>query len=275
MLRWPLLLAAVLVASCAAPAPTPKAVATLRMSGPYPNAAVQVNGKPLVLLVDLGGVYALFLTTEEMTKAGIRTITGQTRFADVAGNVFLSRKFNAETVQLSGLELGALSGAEAVGPLPPAGNGSIGREALAGHLLVFDYEQRELRLYIAGDAAAMNRECGATRFSLDDDGSVLSTTVATEIGSLRMGWDTGFPFNAIQERRVPSAMKREPAPGGPDRVSVGRLFANGAVLPPQTMAVVTFSGPAVDGFFGFDTFKCAKVCLDATARVGAIQPYGQ
>jgi hypothetical protein len=244
------------------------------MSGPYPNVAVEVNGKTLMLMVDLGGAYPLFLTAAEMDEVQIRAVTGQARFADVAGNVFMSRKFNAETVQLSGLDLGALSGVEASGPLPPAGNGSIGRKALVGHLLVLDYKQGELRLYRAGDAVALEQECGSMLFPIDDDGSVLSTIVSTELGYLRMGWDTGFPFSAIQKQRVPNAMKLEPVPGGPDRVSVGKMSVNGAVLPEHGVAAIDFIGPAVDGFFGFDTFKLAKVCLDATAKVGAIRSYG-
>src|SRR2546423_3380458 len=138
----------------------PLAQLPLELRSGMPTTPVRIDGTQLELFVDLGGYSAIALTRAELERVSVRYLTDSARSTNASGDIYESRRFVASAVSLGGVLFGDLEGSEFVFPeaaAPPDRNGFIGFALLSRFLLVIDYPNRLLRLYVSGSKDAMIR----------------------------------------------------------------------------------------------------------------------
>jgi hypothetical protein len=270
-----LLGAAILLARTQLQPSKPIADIPIRMVHDLPTTDVIVAGKPLALMIDLGGFAGIALTTAELIGTDVKFLEGSNRYTDIDGREYASRRFVVPEVILGGRSFGALDGSESVfveGAGPPDNNGYIGFGFLHQFLLVLDYPGGHFRLYSSGDDAAFEAECGRDSFPVESEKGITRSIAKTDRGSLRVLWDTGATVNAIHSALFAVNEQTPDDQGGPPFVSLNSLSLAGREYGPVQFRVTDFAGPPVDGILGTPFLGQRKLCFDLPRGKAAIAP---
>jgi hypothetical protein len=254
--------------------PVPLVEIPIELRQRLPNVEVLISGQRFKLFLDLGGFHAISLTTTELDRAHVQLVDNPDTFFNSAGRMFESRRFTAPDVVIGGASFGELDGGELLfddALAPPDRNGYIGMGLLGQFLVVLDYPARRVRLYPSGDSRALAAECGRNTFEVSLVDMVAQSVVRTELGDLRVEWDTGATHNFIRPATVgrgrDTARRTDAAQPTVTLASV-RLAAQ--ELGPLEFRVAQFRAPALDAIFGTSFFLSRKVCLDLPQGRGAI-----
>jgi hypothetical protein len=256
---------------------TPKPIADIpiRMVHDLPTTDVIVAGKPLALMIDLGGFAGIALTGAELAGTRVKFLDGADRYKDIDGHEYASRRFVVPEIVLGGHSFDAVDGSESVfaeGAGPPDGNGYIGFGFLHQFLLVLDYPGGHFRLYPSGDDAAFEAECGHDSFPVESEKGITRSLAKTDKGSLRVLWDTGATVNAIHSAFVAANEQTPDDQGGPPFGSLASLVLAGRDYGPVEFRVTDFAGPPVDGILGTPFLGQRKLCFDLPRGKAAIAP---
>lgn len=242
-----------------------------------PTTIVVVNGRRHSLFLDLAGAAALALTPDELSVTSVQDGPGRKVVQNAIGETTEGRRFTAKSVRVGGIELGPLVGDEwnigAYGP--PDRNGYLGMGFFTGRLVVMDYRAGRVRVFPGRDPARMLRECGKQiGFGVEVENGIAVSIVETELGLLRVLWDTGSTDNVIRSSLLAErGLTANPSEDGPPIFSFQRFAGLSRSLHPPKFRAVPFRAPAVDVVLGTPYFTENKVCLDLAAGRGAVKKY--
>jgi len=235
-----------------------------------PTVMATVAGKPVSLLLDLGGYHAIALKPVVAQALAVDFGGGNRTLGDSSGVERISRDFTASKLVVGDLVLDHLEGGELRGHDNLPQDGYLGLGLLQNYLVVFDYPKEELRLYPAGASAAMQAECGHTVIPIMVEGGVVLSSADTDRGMFKFVWDTGSSWNMLR----PAALGERPTGmlgQQPPSFSTSKLVLGGRDFGAASFPLVPFTAPDADGFLGTPFFSSKVVCLDVTHRVAAIR----
>jgi hypothetical protein len=236
-----------------------------------PTVTASISGKPVSLLLDLGGYHAIALKPAVAQALSVDFGGGNKTLGDSSGAERTSRDFTASKLVVGDLALGHMEGGELRGHDNLPQDGYLGLGLLQGYLAVFDYPKEELRLYPTGSSAAMQAECGQSIIPVTLEGGVVLSSVDTDRGTFKFVWDTGSSWNMLR----PTALGEKPAdmvPGQrPPSFSTSKLVLGGRDFGAASFPLIQFSAPDADGFLGTPFFKSKVTCLDVTRGVAGIR----
>ncbi len=237
-----------------------------------PTVHATLSGKPVSLIIDLGGFSPLALNKEKLSVVPVEFSKRLDHWQDANGHVFATRTYLARNLVAGGLMLAGLHGSELTVPLASGQDGYLGFGLLSNYLVVFDYPGSELRLYPSGSGTALREECGSDVIPIDIDNGVVESTVETDRGKFVFQLDTGSSQNILR----PSALGM--APGGmmPDGMQMTSVVFSKYGLGRQDFGRMRFTlrefaAPNVDGVLGTPFFKSRIVCVDIGKHVAAIK----
>ena len=235
----------------------------LEIRNGFPIVVAKIDGKPLPLMVDIGGDF--YLTLSESALQGLKTtrLAEMYEFSDAKGNVLRTPMF-----AVARMEIGAAVFADVKGHLDTSHPtyqaqtegraGMIGVPLLQAYTVVFDYAGREMIL-LSGEGAEWSGCTGAeVPFMPQWEGSPV-TRITTDAGELAMVWDTGAPLSMIRKGFV---VQRGLEAGNATWTSA-RFGLGGTNFGPHSFHVLDYVEPAgTDGFIGYPFFEKNVVCLD-------------
>lgn len=242
-----------------------------------PTTTVWVNGEPHDLFLDLAGAAEVALTPDELSSTSVEYLTSNASVRNAMGQATNGRRFLARSVRVGGQEIGPVIGDEwhigAYGP--PDRNGYLGMGFFTNQLMVLDYAKGSVRLYPGRNPERLRSECGRSQpFELRVENGIAVSVVETEVGTLRVLWDTGSTDNVARSRLLlDKGLKSLPVEDGPPVFSFQHFAGLGVAQPLPQFRDVPFQAPDVDLVLGTPFFRSNKVCLDLAAGQGAVQPY--
>jgi len=242
-----------------------------------PTTSVMVDGVHHHLFLDLAGAAALALTPEELSNTPVDFLHQVKEVRNAMNEASESRRFTAKSVRLGDSEVGPLIGDEwNIGNYgPPDRNGYLGMGFFAQHLVVLDYGSSKVSLYPGGDLSRLASECPNSRqFDVKLENGIAVSKITTDIGVLRVLWDTGSTDNVVRARLLEDNGRRGvPSDDGPPTFSFKRFVGLSERSAEPNFRVIAFRAPEVDLVLGTPYFAANKVCLDLAAGRGAVAPY--
>lgn len=281
MAKWPTCAAALIAAvtaaaaaNAAAPAPAgPPQVVPLSFADRVAKVRVEMGDATVMVRLD-SGAYGLGISLAEKNFGPAHvSLTGTTHWKDARGNELQGRTFVVPALHLGGLTVHDVPGRELVltpDSAPPEQDGVLGFAFLRNYIVAIDFSSAQLRLYPA-DSARPPEECAAGRAPLTIVAAGLASTIGTDFGRMRVGWDTGAPANEL----TPRSMKIDP-----DADPYGRqVRLRNVSLGPVSIAlmsaqVVDLKIPGLDGVLGYDFFASHRVCLDVKHKAVSVTETG-
>jgi hypothetical protein len=230
-----------------------------------PTLQATVSGKPVTLILDLGGYKGIALTSPALAKLDVTYDSQVDTWRNSEGDIFTAKRFVASDVRVGEQSLGSVDGIE-YGASTSGVDGYIGFAVLRNYTLVLDYPHDELRIY-PPISLAMEHECGlANPISFDVVSGVVQSKVSTDTGDLVFQWDTGVSENVLR----PSAISLDRGTPIPSHV-FSRFSLGGKDYGRTRIPLMEFVAPNVDGVLGSAFFADKIVCLDFHKKVAAIQ----
>ena len=253
----------------------PAAMSTNAASEPIVIPIELVDGNNIAKLVigevtlrahiDTGGYKTLGITSQALAQLDVRYVEGTETRTDGGGAKFSGRTFTVPALTLGGHAFVDVTGyerkqrADGVFGGPAPFDAVIGRDFLRQFSpVVVDYPNKRFELYQEADVTQV---CGprTAELTFDADGFWIST-VTTDIGPLRLIWDTGargasfIQDKLVAERNLPVA----------DDAYLTRKFVLGDLdLGPIELVPISLDGvAALDGLIGISVFAAYRVCFD-------------
>jgi len=265
------LLVAMLVLGCSKDdPPAQETTVPIEIVGTSPIIEIKVNGKPVPVNFDLGNadsvsLFPAFLDEVEKEKVG-ETGGRKSLYGPEDGKPI----YRVETVQVGDF---AVTNFDVVEDFHDAefqedfietrgAYGFVGPGLFKDHGLVIDYQQKELTI-VAQDAldaqqsSCRGREIPLMPQSSSDIGAL--GLAKTEIGDVRLVWDTGAPANIILKDRTDAADLDLPEY---EELTLTKLSFGGLDFGPASFFVRDFKIPPFDGLIGFPFFEKYVVCFD-------------
>jgi len=225
-------------------------------------ARATINGVPLKLVIDLGGLGSLSLKPDAIARTKAVPLPATISQTDALGHTSERRTFNVSRLELGNARFRDTVAHEAGGHVANApGDGLIGRDFLKQFVVVFDYPSRVVTLYSPKERKAADAACTGDPVPTipDPDGIIVSMAVSDH-GPMTMLWDTGATYSFVKakvaaERHLPIR----------DETYTTKRFALGARdFGPLELVALDMKEPAnVDGYIGYNFFASHVVCVDA------------
>ncbi|MGH8052242.1 MAG: hypothetical protein ACREPB_16400 [Arenimonas sp.] len=230
-----------------------------------PTLQATVSGKPVTLILDLGGYKGIALTPAALAKLDVKYDTQVESWRNSEGEVFTAKLFAAPNVKIGEQSVGSVDGIEYATTVPGV-DGYIGFAVLRNYTLVLDYPHNELRIYPPASATA-EKECGLTNpISFDVVSGVVQSKVGTDDGDLIFQWDTGASENVLR----PSAINLNPDTEISSHIF--KQFSLGTKDFGRTrIPLREFVAPNVDGVLGTEFFVSKMVCLNFNKKIATIK----
>jgi len=280
-LRGLALAASLLAASCStAPPPAPpepevgvvRIPLTLEKGMAWVNASAQ--GKPLRLLVDLGGFDAVALTPEEL-KGLEPAWTGREKVTFSAmGQAAKAREFELADFEVGGIKFPKVRGYEDLlhgKNRADSRSGYLGLGILRKFRVIIDYSARLLVLIWPDAPAPRDYDVAnwpTIPFARSSDGVI--TRAKIEGVERQMVWDTGASHCVLKSGLHGDAAVRKMS--GHLFVTVNSFEVVGREAGPMDFALLDFKEPRADGFIGFPYFVHHAVYIDFRNELLAIKP---
>jgi hypothetical protein len=255
-------LGVITMAGAATQAPT--VTVPIELMNNFPIVEVEIDGRRLPLMFDLGGSDQIVLSAEALRTLHVEPLDGIYAWKDAKGNRLESRRFRIPELRIGSLVMRDVTGHEdaeaATYRKTPAGMGYIGESLVRPFKLVLDYEHR-LMTFIPRDSDRAEQDgCSGEQVPFDPewDGAPVAKA-ETDFGELVFVWDTGAPMSLVRESLVTSS-----GSGVADLYVSSRRFVLGRKdFGPVRLRRFKFAEPAgVDGFIGHDFFADHVVCID-------------
>jgi len=230
-----------------------------------PTLRATVSGKPVTLIVDLGGYKGIALTASALSKLQVTYDSRTEIWRNAEGEVFTAKLFSAPDVKIGEQSVGSVDGIEYATNIPGV-DGYIGFAVLRNYTLVLDYPRNELRIY-PPTSGALEHECGLIHpISFEVVSGVVQSKVKTDAGELVFQWDTGASESVLR----PSALNLDPT--NPISSHVFLHFSlGGKDFGRKRLPLHEFVAPNVDGVLGTEFFGDKMVCLDFSKKTAAIK----
>lgn len=265
------LLAAVLLHGCGKDAPLAEVTfVPIEIVGTSPIIEIKVNGKPVPVHFDLGNadsvsLFPAFLDEVQKEKVG-ETGGRKSLYGSEDGKPI----YRVETVQVGDF---AVTNFDVVEDFHDAefqedfieargAFGFIGPGLFKDHRLVIDYQQKKLTIIPQDALDAQQSGCRGHEISLmpQSNSDIGALGLAqTEIGDVRLVWDTGAPANIILKDRTDAAELGLPEY---EELTLTELSFGGHDFGPASFFVRDFKIPPFDGLIGFPFFEKYVVCFD-------------
>jgi predicted aspartyl protease len=239
-----------------------------------PWVDAKIGGRPVRLLLDLGGFDAVALIPEELKELQVAW-TGRSRTTFSAmGDAAQAREYVLPEVEIGGIVFTDVKGFE---DLLHGKNRSVSRSGYLGlgllrrFRIVIDYPARRLVL-IWPDAAmpdGYDVENWATSELAPNRDGVMARVKLNGADRL-MVWDSGASHCVLKSGLEGTAPVR-PIKGHPF-AAVDSLIVGGRELGPFDFALLDFKQPKADGFIGYSFFARHAVYVDFRNRVLAVSP---
>jgi hypothetical protein len=265
------LLAAMLALGCSEQGPPPKETSVpIEIVGTSPIIEIKVNGRPVPVHFDLGNsdsvsLFPTFLDEVEKERVG-DTGGRKSLYGSEEGKPI----YRVETVQVGDFGFANFDVVEDFHDAEfqedfietRGAYGFVGPGLFKDYGLVIDYGQKRLTI-IAQDAlgspqsSCRGREISLMPQSNSDIGALV--LAKTEIGDVRLVWDTGAPANIILKDRTDAADLELPEY---EELTLTELSLGGHDFGPARFFVRDFKIPPFDGLIGFPFFEKHVVCFD-------------
>lgn len=235
---------------------------------------VTIAGRPLRLLLDLGGFDTVALTPESLEGMSV-TWTGRTRTTFSAmGDVAKAREYVLPAVEMGGVVFRELRGTEDLlkgEKRVVQRTGYLGLGLLQRFNLIIDYPARELVLLwpdVSPPAEYHVEEWPSTEFASGVNGVVATVEIDGE--RRRLVWDTGASHCVLKTGLQGSApVHRE----GDYSVCTPKAFeVGGHEFGPVDFVLLDFKQPPADGFIGYPFFGKHAVFVDFRSHRLAVRP---
>ncbi|HET6431085.1 hypothetical protein [Dyella sp.] len=232
------------------------------LKGGLPTVRATIAGQPVTLVLDAGNYQVVGLKTAVLGRLPIQFTGDAESFADADGRLLTSRLFHAEHLQAGGLvatqfDGNELAGAHGKAALPA--DGLIGFGLLGRYQMVFDEAGGELRLYPASVPGVLKAECGNEGGPLRMERGVMVSDVQTELGPLRVQWDSGSAASVLRPSAVAGRVKDADLLR---RLSFRQFDVAGQPAGAHGFVLRQFQAPDVDAVLGAGFFSKHIVCLD-------------
>ncbi len=231
-----------------------------------PIVSATVGGRRLNLVADLGGFKALAVDQNSLRPIPVMFGDRPDSWLDLYGYQQLTRSYTANDFQAGDLNLDTIEGTELTTPLESGQPGFIGRPVWAKYMTVFDFVQKEIRLYPFGSQAAFQAECGSRSIPLRTQGNAIISSVQTDQGMLTFQWDTGISDNLLK----PSSVGMEPT-NVPQPMSFSQFSIAGQDMGVVGVSLREFATQRIDGILGGAFFQSKVVCFDLKNRLAGIR----
>ncbi len=230
-----------------------------------PTLQASVSGKPVTLILDLGGYKGIALTPAALSKLDVTYDSQVESWRNSEGQVFTAKLFAAPDVKIGDQSVGSVDGIE-YSTTTPGVDGYVGFAVLRNFTLVLDYPHNELRIYPPASAAA-EKECGMTNpISFEVVSGVVQSKVGTDDGDLIFQWDTGASENVLRPSAINLNPDTEISSHIFNRFSLGTKDFGRTRIPLRE-----FVAPNVDGVLGTEFFGAKIICLNFTKKIAAIK----
>lgn len=231
-----------------------------------PTVDAQVNGVRERLVLDLGGYSAVAIHTDIIPSLNVKYSGVSDSWRDASGSVHSSRRFIVDKLKLGEFFAVAIQGSELDGSLAGGQNGYVGFGLLDHQFLVFDYINKELRIYARYSENLMNSECGGVTFPISVVNGVVETKLQTEKGDFIFQIDTGSTDNVFRPSALsdPKYSKITSVPFS--KFSIGNRDFGRVRLPLRE-----FNAPDVDGVLGTAFLNSKVFCVDIQNSVASFR----
>jgi hypothetical protein len=225
-----------------------------------PTFVASIDGKPISLFLDFGSSKTLAIKQSVLKKLSVSYGDAAGHFTSWTGLVskvkpFTAHNFSAGTIRRSTIDGTSLP--DHLYNFPQ--DGSLGFGFLRNFLVVFDYAHGEVRLYPPNNPVALQKECGAGTYAINDRIGVAEVSAETELGTRIFLLDTG----ANRDVARPGG---NPVLGKPGTLFEFKKFQlGGHDLGKHSFLLVPYAAPDVDGVLGRDFFSKHVVCIDIDA----------
>jgi hypothetical protein len=281
---WPRLLLALIggggllprAAAVEPPAEPRRVEVRLRLDDHLPVVRAVVDGRPVELLLDLGGFDTVALRPEVLEELPVSFVGGTRRWRDARGKLHRSRAYRLGVVEIGGLRLNSVIGHElgsVVEPTLKGLDGYLGLGLLRSFTVLVDYPSE--RLVLARPVTGLEVENAAEwpRIELELDDRGIVSRLRGDDRELSFVWDTGYTWSVVKPKAVRGLATRDE--DGQRRITLDSLGAGGAELGPLDLVLFAFRQPPVDGVLGYNLFAERPVLFDfagAAAGVGPQRP---
>jgi len=274
-------LASLLVAlSCASPPPAPPEPETgvVRVPLELEQGMAWVNasayGRPLRLLLDLGGFDAVALVPEALKEIPAGWSGRERETFSAMGEKARAREFILGEFELGGIRFAEVRGFEDLlqgKNRAKSRSGYLGLGVLRLFRIVIDYPARKLVLIwpdAATPAAYDVANWPTTSFERGNDGVL--TRARVDGADRVLVWDTGASHCVLKSGLQGKADVR--TSGDQLFVTANSFEVAGLEAGPMDFALLDFKQPKADGFIGFSFFVKHAVYIDFRNRLIAVKP---
>lgn len=242
----------------------------IEIVGTSPIIEIEVNGRPVPVHFDLGNsdsvsLFPAFL--DEIDKEEVGDTGGR---KSLYGSEEGKPIYRVERVQVGDF---AVANFEVVEDFHDAefqedfiktrgAYGFVGPGLFTDHALVVDYGQKQLTIIAQDALGAQQSSCRGREISLmpQSNSDIGALALAkTEIGDVRLVWDTGAPANIILKDRTDAADLELPEY---EELTLAELTLGDYDFGPASFFVRDFKIPPFDGIIGFPFFEEYIVCFD-------------
>lgn len=236
-----------------------------------PVTTIDVEGRSIQAVVDTGGDGALTLSKEIIDSVGGVRLTETVGSTDPFGRESKRPSFRITAVTMDGQTFRNMAVVQA--PIRAAGSGppvpnAIGRQFLSQYFVVVDYPRASITL---SQPTAISMNCGSRRIPMEQtaEADLPVSEFHTTAGRLRLLWDTGATYSALQEVTVEKLQLPTTVhgPNSPKFYQSKVLSAAGQDFGQVEFVVLALKLPGdFEGMLGRNFFDHHVVCLDYKRR---------
>jgi len=250
--------------------PAEEVTVPIEIVGTSPIIEIHVNGEPVSVHFDLGnadGVSLFPAFLDQIKKEKIGETGGR---KSLYGAEDGKPVYRVDRVQIGDIEFVDFDVVEDFHDAEFQTNfieergayGFVGPGLFLDHKLVIDYQRRELTIIspevpIEQQSSCRGREIKLMPGSNLDVGAL--ALASTEVGDVRLVWDTGAPANIILKDWTDAASLELPEY---EELTVDKLSFGDLNLGPASFYVRDFKIPPFDGLIGYPFFRDHVVCFD-------------
>jgi len=270
-LRAVILLGAVVMSACGEDIqPAKEITVPIEIVGTSPVIEIRVNGEPVTVHFDLGNadsvsLFPAFLDQIEKEQVG-ETGGRKSLYGSEDGKPI----YRVDLVQIGDISFADFDVVEDFHDAEFQLNfiedrgayGFVGPGLFRDHKLVIDYQRKELTIISPDVPEEQQSSCRGREIPLmpGSNADVGALALAkTEIGDVRLVWDTGAPANIILKDRTDAANLELPEY---DELTLDQLSFGEHNFGPASFYVRDFKIPPFDGLIGYPFFRDYVVCFD-------------
>jgi hypothetical protein len=241
-----------------------------------PIVKVNINGKPIFLVVDTGAdAVTIALKPSSLQDLKVKYLGNQMNSMDIQGNLYKERYFEIPEFHMGGLKFENFIACEEQRSSVPM-DGIIGNQFLRNFYVLFDYKKAQFVLYPKnGYPAELNSTFWKyIPFEHNNIGMILTAKIDALDKNFKFCLDSGFSFfnhgrpcGALRSRYIRAL------PKGIHSLEYDHIRIGAIDLGPTEFLIDDSPEPPVDGFLGNNFFRQFKVFIDFDQAVLLLKKY--